>query len=350
MSAVNGKFLALTTTVATLAAFAVVGSAVLLARANNTATVQLAVSKPAHASASARTGVVIIDTNLAYQYGGAAGTGIVLTSAGEVLTNNHVVRGATTIHVSDPSDGLTFSAKVLGYSISDDVALLQLQNPRGLTPAKLGNSSSVKIGWPITAVGNAGGTGSLTTVTGRITHLGQSITVSDDQGGTNRLTGMIETSASLEPGDSGGPLLYGGRVVGMDAAASRTGGENQFGDSYAIPISTTSSVVHQVLGGHTTSTVHVGPTAFLGVLLKRLGGNVQGAAIQDVIPGSAAAKAGIGRGDTIVRAGGHTIASAKDLQHVILQVAPGKPLGLSWVDGFGSTRNATVRPAAGPPQ
>ncbi len=346
----NGKFLALATLAATLAAFAVVGSAVLLARAHTPATVPLAVSKPARASSSARTGVVIIDTNLAYQYGGAAGTGIVLTSSGEVLTNNHVVRGATTVHVTDPGDGLTFSAKVLGYSVSKDVALLQLQNPQGLTPAKLGNASSIKVGQAITAVGNAGGTGSLTTVTGRITGLGQSITVSDDQGSTNRLTDMIETSAPLQPGDSGGPLLFGGRVVGMDAAASRTGGENQYGDSFAIPISTASSVVHQVLGGRTTSTVHVGPTAFLGVLLERSGGDVQGAAIQDVIPGSAAAKAGIVGGDTIVRAGGHAITSATDLQHVVLQVAPGKPLGLSWVDGFRSTRSATVRPAAGPPQ
>jgi S1-C subfamily serine protease len=347
---VNGKFLALTTTVAFLAALAVVGSAVLLARSHNTATVQLAVSKPARASSAARTGVVIINTNLAYQYGGAAGTGIVLTSSGEVLTNNHVVRGATTIHVADPSDGLTYSAKVLGYSVSKDVALLQLQNPRGLTPAKLRSSSPVKVGQAITAVGNAGGSGSLTVVTGRITSLGQSITVSDDQGGTNRLTDMIETSAPLQPGDSGGPLLYGGRVVGMDAAASRTGGENQYGDSFAIPISTAGSVVHQILGGRSTSAVHVGPTAFLGVLLDRSSSDVQGAAIQDVIPGSAAYKAGMGSGDVIVRAGGHTISSATDLQHVILQVSPGKPLGISWVDSAGSRRSATVRPAAGPPQ
>ncbi len=346
----NGKFLALTTTVAFLAALAVVGSAVLLARSHNAATVPLVAAQPARAGSSARTGVVIINTNLAYQYGGAAGTGIILTSSGEVMTNNHVVRGATTIHVSDPSDGLTFSAKVLGYSISKDVALLQLQNARGLTPAKLGSSSPVKVGQAITAVGNAGGTGSLTTVTGRITSVGQSITVSDDQGGTNRLTDMIETSAPLQPGDSGGPLLYGGRVVGMDAAASRTGGENQYGDSFAIPLSTASSVVHQVLIGHTNSTVHVGPTAFLGVLLDRSSADIQGASIQEVVPGSAAAKAGMQGGDTIVRAGGHAITSASDLQHVILQIAPGKPLGISWVDGFQATRSAVVRPAAGPPQ
>jgi S1-C subfamily serine protease len=348
---VNGKFFALTTSIAVAAAFAVLGSALLLARAHDNVTVPLA-AKGTATTASARTGVVIINTNLAYQYGGAAGTGIVLTSSGEVLTNNHVVRGATTIHVTDPSDGLTFSAKVLGYSISKDVALLQLQNPRGLKPAKLGNVSSAKVGEAITAVGNAGGTGSLTTATGRITNLGQSITVSDDQGGTNRLTGMIETSAPLQPGDSGGPLLLGGRVIGMDAAASRNGSSNQYGDSFAIPVDTATTVVHQVLGGHSTSIVHVGPTAFLGVLLDRSGsgGDVQGAPIQDVIQGSAAWKAGIQGGDVIVRAGGHTITSATDLQHVILRVSPGKPLGISWVDGFGSTRSATVKPAAGPPQ
>jgi S1-C subfamily serine protease len=347
---VNGKFFAVMTTVALAAAVAVVGSAILLARAHETATVQLAAAKPVRAGAAARTGVVIINTGLAYQYGGAAGTGIVLTSSGEVLTNNHVVRGATAIHVTDPGDGRTFSAKVLGYSITKDVALLQLQNPRGLTPARVGSPSKVKIGEAITAVGNAGGTGSLTTVTGRITNVGQSITVSDENGGTNRLTGMIETSAPLQPGDSGGPLLLGGRVIGMDAAASRTGESSQYGDSYAIPVATASSVVRDVLGGRSSSTVHVGPTAFLGVLLKPTGGDLQGAAIQDVIPDSAAEKAGIQSGDVIVRAGGHTISTATDLQHVILQVSPGKPLGVSWVDGSGSTRSATVRPAAGPPQ
>lgn len=346
----NGKFLALTTTVAVVAAFVVVGSAVLLARSHHTVTVPLAVSKGTRTTASARTGVVIINTNLAYQYGGAAGTGIVLTSAGRVLTNNHVVRGATTIHVTDPSDGLTFSARVAGYSVSKDVALLQIQNPRGLKPASLGNSSSVKVGQAISAVGNAGGTGSLTTVTGRITSLNQSITVSDDQGSTNRLTGMIETSAPLQPGDSGGPLLYGGRVVGMDAAASRGSGFNQYDDSFAIPISAATSVVSTVLAGHSTSTVHVGATAFLGVLLEHPSGDVQGAAVQDVVQGSAASRAGIQGGDVIVRAGGHSIGSATDLQHVILQVTPGKPLTISWVDGFGTKHNASVRPAAGPPQ
>ena len=238
--------------VAVIAAAVVVASALLLGRAHGAGATSSATTGP-------RRGVVIVNTNLAYENNSAAGTGVVLTSSGEVLTNNHVIRGASTIRVTDPSDGLTFSAKVLGYSVSKDVALLQLHNPRGLKVAAIGNSSTARVGQHVTAVGNAGGTGSLTTVTGRVTGLGQSISVSDDQGGSNRLIGLIETNAPLEPGDSGGPLLAGGRVIGLNAAASSIISYDGPREGYSIPINRAVSIAHQIESGRRSTTVHVGP-------------------------------------------------------------------------------------------
>jgi S1-C subfamily serine protease len=328
-------------TAAVVAAVIVTASALFFGRAGT-----------ASSAVGPRTGVVVVDTNLAFVGSAAAGTGIVLSPSGLVLTNNHVIRGATKISVTDPSDGKTFPARVLGYSVLKDIALLQLQHPSGLKAARLGNSSSARVGQAATAVGNAGGTGSLSVVTGRVTALRRSISVSDDQGGSTRLVDLIETSAPLQPGDSGGPLLVNGRVIGVDAAASRTSVFDDSGDGFAIPINTALSIAHQIRSGRRSSTVHIGPTAFLGVLLARpdYPDDSSGAIVQSVVSGSAAARAGIEGGDVITGAAGREIASASDLRSVMLQIAPGKALRLLWTDSSGRSRSATVRPPAGPPQ
>ena len=119
----------------------------------------------AHTSTAAvQTGVVVVRTNLAYENGAAAGTGMVLTSSGEVLTNNHVIRGATTIKVIVPQTKKTYAARVLGYDVTADVALLQIVNASGLATVNIGNSAKVADGQAVTAVGNAGGTGNNTVV------------------------------------------------------------------------------------------------------------------------------------------------------------------------------------------
>ncbi len=167
------------------------------------------------------TGVVVIETALDYQHAAGAGTGVVLTANGEVLTNNHVIRGATRIRVIDPRTRRRYTARVLGYSVSADIAVLQLQQASGLRTVLLGTSTGLHRGQPVTAVGNAGGTSTLVTTHGTITALGRGITAHDEQGNAQRLTGLIETDAELRPGDSGGPLLdRAGRVIGIDSAAS----------------------------------------------------------------------------------------------------------------------------------
>ena len=164
------------------------------------------------------TGVVIVNTRLAYGGGAGAATGIVLTSSGTVLTNNHVIRGADAIRVTVPSTGRAYTATVTGYSVSKDVALLRLRDASALQTVQTGNSSTVRVGDRVVAVGNGGG--GLTTKSGRVTGLGQSITISGDDGATFTLPGLIETTTPLRSGDSGGPLLSNGRVIGIDAAAS----------------------------------------------------------------------------------------------------------------------------------
>ena len=115
------------------------------------------------------TGVVVIDTNLAYQNASAAGTGIVLTPSGRILTNNHVIAGATTIRVVVPKTTHTYTARVVGYDTTADVAVLQLQKASHLKTVTTGNASSLKLGARVTAVGNAGGTGRLTSSRGNVT-------------------------------------------------------------------------------------------------------------------------------------------------------------------------------------
>jgi S1-C subfamily serine protease len=315
----------------------------------------LAVGAPERTAAterSATTGVVIVSTTLAYG-GQTAGTGVVLTSSGEVLTNNHVIRGASSVRVTDTSTGRTYTASVSGYSVAKDIALLELRNAYGLKTALLGTSSNLDIGDRIVAVGNAGGTGVLTTKTGRLLRVGRSITVTDDDGSSTRLTGLIETSAPLRPGDSGGPLLSNGRVIGIDAAATSSFRfRDAAGRGYAIPIDAALAIARRIRSGLTSATVHVGPTAFLGVALAPNGSaqDVSGAWVRGVSPGSPAATAGLGPDDVITSFAGRRVTSAASLRNLVLRFAPGRVVRVTWLDRFTGSESARVRLVSGPPQ
>jgi S1-C subfamily serine protease len=306
----------------------------------------------ATATRGATAGVVVVNTRLAYGGGAGAGTGIVLTSSGTVLTNNHVIRGAGSIRVTVPSSGSTYTATVAGYSVSKDVALLRLRNAYGLQTVQTGNSSTVEVGDRVIAVGNSGGTGTLTTKSGRVTGLGQTITVGDVDGPVT-LPGLIETTASLRPGDSGGPMLSNGRVMALNAAASsRFAFRSSSGQGYGIPINRALEIARQIEAGRRSSTVHVGPTAFMGVALAPSGsyGDMSGALVEGVAAGSPAAKAGIGRNDLITSFAGARVTSPAKLRNLVVQSSPGRTVRVVWIDRYAGRTSAAVRLVAGPPQ
>jgi S1-C subfamily serine protease len=336
------------TRLAAVAALAVVAATV-------TARVALAQDR----SAPIGTGVVVIETNLGYQGGRAAGTGLVLTSSGEVLTNNHVIRGATTIKIVLPGTGRSYTAKVVGYDVTDDVAVLQSASASNLKTVALGSSSRLTIGQLVKAVGNAGGTGSLVKTTGQITALSRTITVNDDSGGTATLRNLIETSANLQPGDSGGPLFNtAGKVIGMDSAASSSSVYQDISttDSYAIPINRALAIAKLIVSGKSSATVHVGPTGFLGISAVSAGDAPQyhyaqhGAIVAAVVSGSPADSAGLTMGDLITAISGTKVTTPAAVSRVIRSKKPGTTIIVSYVDTSGTAKTARVKLVSGPPQ
>jgi S1-C subfamily serine protease len=316
------------------------------------------------ASSPIGTGVVVIDTNLAYEGARAAGTGMVLSSSGEILTNNHVIQGATTIKVVVPGTKHTYTADVLGYDATRDVALLQLENASNLKTAGIGNSSALAVGDTVTAVGNANGKGKLTSAKGAVTGLHKSISVQGDSGETEHLSSLIETNAALQPGDSGGPLLNpSGKVVGMDTAASAGSGfefsaYKQSTDAYAIPINTATTIARQISAGSSSATVHIGGTAFLGIeatgfqLDPAVGGNTassQGVTIAGVVSGGSAASAGLTQGDVITSLDGTSVTTTTGLQSVIQAHKPGDVVNVAYTDATGLGQSASVTLGSGPP-
>ncbi|HWC38056.1 MAG TPA: trypsin-like peptidase domain-containing protein [Acidimicrobiales bacterium] len=304
-------------------------------------------------------GVVDINTTLGYQGGQAAGTGIVLSSSGEILTNNHVVAGATSIRVTDVGNGRTYAATVVGTDKTDDVAVVQLQGASGLETAALGDSSKVAVGDAVTGVGNAGGAGGTpSSASGSVTALNQSITASDQSDGSSeQLTGLIQTDAAIQPGDSGGPLVTStGKVIGMDTAASTSGGfrlQSGSNQGFAIPINTALTIARQINSGKSSPNVHIGAAAFLGVQIQdssQLGGGSSGSGAQvaGVEPGSPAEQAGLAAGDEIVSLGGSTVDSATTLSNLMQGHHPGDKVQLGWIDGSGQQQSATVTLATGP--
>jgi S1-C subfamily serine protease len=296
-------------------------------------------------------GVVDVNTRLAYQNAAAAGTGIILTASGEVLTNNHVIDGATSISVRVVSTGKTYTATVLGSDATDDIALLQLKDASGLQPAKLGDSTTVKVGDAVTAVGNAGGDGGApSAVSGVVTDLDQTITATDSSGGNaEQLNGLIQMNARLQPGDSGGPLYNAaGEVIGMNTAASanRRFRTNTGTEAYAIPLANALTIVHQIESGKASDAVTIGIPGFLGVGVDFSNGG--GALITDVVADTPADHTGLVAGDIITAVDGRSIDSPDTLTSVLHTHHPGDSVSVTWSDQNGNSHTAQVTLASGP--
>ncbi len=306
-------------------------------------------------------GLVDINTNLSYQHAQAAGTGMVISSSGLVLTNNHVIEGATSISVTDVGNGKTYTGSVVGYDRTGDVAVLKLAGASGLQTVST-STGTAAIGQAVVGVGNAGGTGGTPSAAGgSITALDKSITASDTGGGNaENLTGLIEINAAIQPGDSGGPLVNtSGQVIGMDTAASSGSGYQVSGtQAYAIPIATALSIAKQIETGKASSTVHIGATGFLGVSVQSSsstgafgngsGTAASGAVVGSVLSGSPAQQAGLTQGDVITALNGTSVNSATDLSNLLQSDHPGDSVQLQWTDGSGQTHTAGVKLATGP--
>lgn len=330
---------------------------------------------------AAKVDPALVDVNDVFDYESAegAGTGIVLTSNGEILTNNHVIDGETKLSVTDVGNGKTYSATVVGYDSTHDVAVIQLQGASGLKTAKI-SAASPSVGEAVVAIGNAGGTGGTpTSAGGSITALDQSITASDDlTDSSEQLSGLIETNANVESGDSGGSLVNAsGQVIGMDTAASEGFNFSSSGnEGFAIPISEAMTIAKEIEAGKGSATVHVGATAFLGVKVNATeqsassgsgfgsgigtggtGGfgyaDVTGAQICDitgcVVDGAPAQKAGLEPGDVITSLGGKKVTSSSDLTHLLVPYHPGQKVEVGWVDAEGNSHRASITLASGPP-
>ncbi len=351
-------------------------------------------------------GVVDIDALIAYSGGTSSeGTGMVISRGGLVLTNNHVINGSNSIHVRSAvaSGSREYTATVVGYDASHDVALLKISAPN-LHPVSVGNSDQVKLGTPVVALGNAEGQGGLPrAAAGLVNSLDKTIEPTDEStGATETLHNMLQTTADIVSGDSGGPLANGaGQVIGMTTAnaSSSQGSSTVLG--YAIPINTALDVAHQIAAGQRSGTVAIGLPGFLGVLVpqsdssspqqqaaqqrqqerqqspqgsgsgggpsgsgQRASGCVldnsdtsvpasiapvsRGVLVDGVLCGTAAGAAGLVSGDVITSVNGQAVTSPTALTQSVSGLRPGTKVKLDWVTAAGENQTRTVTLGAAP--
>lgn len=302
------------------------------------------------ATAAQQVGVVTISTTLGLTGGKAAGTGMILTSDGEVLTNHHVIAGATAITVTVESTGASYSAEVVGYDTAADIAVLDLE-AEGLDTVTT-SSDAAAIGDEVVGVGNAGGTGTLTSAEGTVTALGATVTATDESTGESEtVRGLIASDAAIESGDSGGPLLDAdGEVVGVDTAVQtdRTGATQL---AYSIPIASALSTVEAIhdeasdgVDSDTSDTLHVGLTPMLGVSIS------EDAEVVAVVEGSLADELGLKAGDTITAIDGTRVTTADQLRAAVAALTVGERATFTWTSSDGTRHTAAGVVAEGPPQ
>ena len=311
------------------------------------------------AAVASKVDPAIVDINTTLASGAAAGTGMIIRSSGEVLTNNHVINGATSISVQIAGTNASHPAKVVGYDTANDVAVLQIQGVSNL-PTVTTSTAPVSVGQPVVALGNALGRGGTpATAEGTVTALNQTITASDENGSNpETLKGAIQIDAAIQPGDSGGPLVNAdGQVVGMDSAGSSS--QSSLSPSttgFAIPIGNTQTIAHQIESGKSDGTITIGDRAILGAQVQDLNTpgagsdpSTSGVPVSGVETGSPADQAGLTAGDTIVSLDGNPVSSIADLSAAMSHHHPGDKVSLGWVDSSGQQNSATVQLIAGPP-
>ena len=343
-------------------------------------------------------GLVDITSTLKYNSETAEGTGMIISSTGLVMTNNHVIDGATVVRATlvDPvnNSSESYAAQVVGYDATDDVALLQLVGASGLPTETFGNSSQVSLGTPVLALGNAEGQGGARPAAGIINALNRSIQASDQGSNTTEdLNHMLQTNAQIQQGDSGGALANNaGQVIGMITAAN-TSTSSQIGSSggtlgFAIPINSALAIARQIASGQRSATVYIGMPGFLGVEVatssssdpqqqaadEAQGGGqaapgggsscqttnqpaavpahiapiAAGALILGVLCDTAAASAGMVPGDVITSVAGQPITTPDSLTTITARYHPNDVVSVIWVSLNGVEHTTRMMLGAGP--
>jgi S1-C subfamily serine protease len=341
-------------------------------------------------------GLVDIISTLKYDSETAEGTGMILSSTGLVLTNNHVIDGATSVVARLVDSGKRYQAQVVGYDNTDDVALLQLRDASGLATVNFGNSAQVGLGTAVLALGNAEGRGGATPAAGIINALDRSIQASDQGSGqTEYLYHMMQTNAAIQQGDSGGALANNaGQVIGMitaaDTASPGTPG-NTIG--FAIPINSALAIASQIAAGHGSASVYIGEPGFLGVEVAqsdspsprqqaidergaagnggRVGGRQHGGSgaclvgsqppvvpttiaptgtgvlILGILCGTAA-DSRLAPGDVITSVDGRAVTTPGSLTGITAMYHPGQVVSVGWVGLGGEKHTTSIRLGNGP--
>jgi len=306
------------------------------------------------AAVAAKVDPAIVDINTTIGSSAAAGTGMIVSSTGEILTNNHVVNGSTSISVVVQGRSQTYTAHLVGVDVSQDVAVIQIDgNVSGLPTVKFANSSSIQVGDTVIAIGNALGQGGTPPANqGQVTALDQTITASEGGGASETLNGMIESDALIYEGDSGGALVNSaGQVIGMITAGQAQGFRSSASNvGYAIASNTAVSIVNRIRAHETAADLTYGQVGYLGVSVQsldaataqQLGLSItSGALVASVQPGAPAASAGLTRNSVITVFGGKTITNADELGTAIRSHRPGETVSVTWVNTSGS-HSATV--------
>jgi S1-C subfamily serine protease len=304
---------------------------------------------------AAKVSPAIVDINTVLGNGQAAGTGMLISSTGEILTNNHVVTGSTSITVVVQSRSHSYSAHVVAVDVSQDVAVIQIDsNVSGLPTVTIADSSSLQVGDTVVAVGNALGQGGAPHVTqGQVTALDQTITASEGGNSSETLNGMIQSDAVIYAGDSGGALVNtSGQVVGMITAGQAQGFRSSASDiGFAVASNTALGVVNRIRAHEQASDLTYGQVGYLGVQVQsvdpsnsaQLGFSVTSGALVTASPqsGTPAASAGITRGSVITKLGASAVTSSDTLGSAVRSHHAGDSVSVTWVDQSGS-HTATV--------
>jgi putative serine protease PepD len=281
--------------------------------------------------------------------GSGSGSGIILSSDGQILTNNHVVELAGdggSLRVTF-NDGSQTDAKVLGTDPLTDTALIQAENVSGLTPATIGKSGDLAVGQGVVAIGSPLGL-EATVTSGIVSALNRPVDVGSDGQGDSTVYPAIQTDAAINPGNSGGALVdLAGNVVGINAAIATAGGSSggesgNIGVGFAIPIDEVMPIVDQMAKGETPTHARLGVQVGVPASQGQSGLESQeGAQIQLVNAGSTAANAGITKGDVITKVDDHLITDADSLVATIRSYRPGDQVTVTYVRG-GETKTAQL--------